>query len=389
MNMTVLGRQIKTIDADNHPTTTKYDEAGNITWVMDGNSHQTSYGYDILNRHTQVTDANNIPTKFTVYDGFGNIQSIKDSGGNETKYDYDNLNRQTLMTDPRGKSVTQHYDGLSRVDWVKDRNTHKRDFTYDINDNLLTEVWDNGTQFKFTYDQVGNLTSSYDSTSNTTNVYNYDPRNQLTSAGTSNSNVKFQYTYDEFGDLIQRLDINGSITIPIATLDYTYNNNHQLTHLHQTGTGVITQDLDFTYDKLNQLRQIDRNSAKDPGHLITDYQYTAAGLLTDINSYFNTTANPISLYHYGYDAGNRLILTTGTDGNSAVDYGDDNQLQSITNTTRPNEAYTFNALGIRTDKWSTVTGDSRQVLNDGKYEYTYDLEGNLTQKKELLTGESD
>jgi RHS repeat-associated protein len=33
-----------------------------------------------------------------------------------------------------------------------------------------------------------------------------------------------------------------------------------------------------------------------------------------------------------------------------------------------------------------VTGDSRRVLNDGKYEYRYDDEGNLTQKQELLTG---
>jgi RHS repeat-associated protein len=285
------------------------------------------------------------------------------------------------MTDPHGKTVTQHYDGLSRVDWIKDRNTHKRDFTYDINDNLLTEVWDNGTQLIFTYDKVGNLKSSYDATSNTTNVYNYDEIYQLTDKITGNT--KFHYDYDVYGDLIQREDwVNSS---QIATLDYTYDKNHQLKHLSQTGSGVVAQDIDFTYDRLNQLRKIDRTSANDPGHLITDYQYTAVGLLEDINSYFNTTANIIGHYHYGYDDGNRLILTTGIDGNSAVDYGDDNQLQGIDYATRPDEAYNFDALGIRSG-WSTVTGDSRQVFNDGKYEYTYDLEGNLSRKKEISTG---
>ena len=111
----------------------------------------------------------------------------------------------------------------------------------------------------------------------------------------------------------------------------------------------------------------------------------AVGQVADINNYFNTPTTNISNYQYSYDPGNRLILTTGTDGNSAVNYGNDNQLSGINNTTRPDETYDFNQLGIR-DTWSTVTGDSRQLFNDGKYEYRYDDEGNLTQRKELITG---
>jgi YD repeat-containing protein len=63
---------------------------------------------------------------------------------------------------------------LSRVDWKIDRNNRRSDFSYDINDNLLTEQWNNTTQLTFTYDKVGKLKSSYDATSNTTNVYNRD-----------------------------------------------------------------------------------------------------------------------------------------------------------------------------------------------------------------------
>jgi RHS repeat-associated protein len=270
---------------------------------------------------------------------------------------------------------------LNRVESIQDRNERNRTFSYDINDNLLTESWGGTAQLTYTYDKVSNLKTSYDATSNTTNTYDYDAIYQLTDKTTGNS--RFHYNYDVYGDITQREDwINST---QIATLDYTYNKNHQLRHLKQTGSGVITQDLDFSYDRLSQLTKIDRTSANDPKHLITDYQYTAIGLLADINNYVNTTANIISNYHYEYDAGNRLILTTGTDGNSAVDYGNDNQLKTIDNATRASEAYDFNALGIRSG-WSTVTGDSRRVLNDGKYEYIYDDEGNLTQKKELLTG---
>ncbi len=169
----------------------------------------------------------------------------------------------------------------------------------------------------------------------------------------------------------------------IATLDYTYNNNHQLTHLTQAGTGLSTQNIGFTYDKLSQLQQTDRQSASNPGHLITDYDYDNVGRLIDIHNRFNTTT--ISQDTYNYDDGNRLTTKSGTDGNSTVGYGKDNQISAVDHSTRPDEAYSFDALGIRAG-WLTDALDSRRVLNDGKYQYQYDDEGNLTGKKELVTG---
>jgi YD repeat-containing protein len=91
------------------------------------------------------------------------------------------------MTDPRGKSVMTEYDGLSRVASIKDRNNRTRTFAYDINDNLLIETWDGTTQLTYTYDKVGNLKSSYDAGSNTTNAYNYDVIYQLTDKITGNT----------------------------------------------------------------------------------------------------------------------------------------------------------------------------------------------------------
>jgi RHS repeat-associated protein len=290
------------------------------------------------------------------------------------------------MTDPQGKSVTQDYDDLGRVEWVVDRNNRRRDFDYDINDNLTKEVWGNGIQLQFIYDKVGNLKQSIDGTSNTTNIYNYDEIYQLTD--TQMGNVNFHYDYDVYGDLTKRQErVNGLQT---ATVEYQYDKNHQLKKLNQSGLGVTAQVMEFGYDRLNQLTNISRVTANSDGALVTDYQYNQVGLLKDINNYFvkPTVFNPtttISNYHYDYDAGNRLTLKSGTDGNSAIDYGKDNQLKSVDNSNRADEAYNFNALGIR-NNWSTVTGDSRQILNDGKYEYKYDDEGNLTRKEELATG---
>jgi RHS repeat-associated protein len=131
------------------------------------------------------------------------------------------------------------------------------------------------------------------------------------------------------------------------------------------------------------LTQVDRQSASNTGHLITDYDYDSVGRLIDINNRFNT--NNISHYGYGYDDGNRLTGKSGTDGISTVGYGKDNQISAVDNASRSDEAYSFNALGIRAG-WVTDALDSRRVLSDGKYQYQYDDEGNLTQKKELVTG---
>jgi RHS repeat-associated protein len=269
---------------------------------------------------------------------------------------------------------------------VKDRNNRRRDFSYDINDNLTKEAWGNGIQLQFIYDKVGNLKQSIDGASNTSNIYNYDEIYQLTDASTGN--VNFHYDYDVYGDLTKRQErVNG---LPTVTVEYQYDKNHQLKKLSQSGLGVTAQVMDLGYDRLNQLTNISRTTANATGALVTDYQYNQVGLLKDINNYFvkPTVFNPvttISNYHYDYDAGNRLTLKSGTDGNSVIDYGKDNQLKLVDNSSRADEAYNFNALGIR-NNWSTVTGDSRQVQNDGKFEYRYDDEGNLTRKTELASG---
>ena len=117
---------------------------------------------------------------------------------------------------------------------------------------------------------------------------------------------------------------------------------------------------------MSQLTGIDRSTANSTGHLITDYLYTEVGLLRDINNRFNLTS--ISHYGYGYDAGNRLTQTTGTDGTNVITYEHDNQLKTVTKTVGTNESYQFNALGIRNSS-TTETSDSRRVNNDGTYQY--------------------
>jgi YD repeat-containing protein len=331
------------IDAKNLETTYTYDNVGNLK-TIDTGTRKIIYTYDLLNRRTDVQDAENIITH-TEYNPFGEI-----------------------------KSVTENYN-------LTDLQTRTTQSKYD---NLLTETWGSTLKQTYTYDNTSHLLTSYDATSNNTNTYTYNAIYQLTD--TTTANTKFHYDYDIYGDLIQRQDwINNS---KIATLDYTYNHNHQLKHISQTGTGVVATEIDFSYDKLSQLQQIDRTSANDSTRVITQDRYTNVGLLEDLNNYAKTNTNDttnISHYHYTYDPGNRLKFTTGTDGNKAVDYSKDNQFNTVTTSTGSNEAYQFDTLGNRST-WSTDPLDSRRLLNDGTYKYLYDDEGNLTDKTELATG---
>jgi YD repeat-containing protein len=133
---------------------------------------------------------------------------------------------------------------LGRIEWIIDLNHRTRTFSYDINDNLLTEAWGGTTEFSYTYDKVGNLKPSYDATSLTANSYNYDAIYQLTDATTGNTNL--HYEYDVYGDLVRRQDSIDNIEI--ATIDYTYDRIHQLKQISQSGSNVIGQIIDFDYD---------------------------------------------------------------------------------------------------------------------------------------------
>src|SRR5262249_47699789 len=112
-----------------------------------------------------------------LYDAAGNNTVVVDPVANRTTMVYDALNRLTQQVDPSGNAGTVAYDAASRTTSATDRDGRRRDWTYDNDNHVLTEVWKDNTGAT-----VNTLTFTYDANAN-----------QL-SAG--NSNGAYTMTYD-------------------------------------------------------------------------------------------------------------------------------------------------------------------------------------------------
>jgi len=161
-------------------------------------------------------------------------------------------------------------------------------------------------------------------------TYNYDELNRLTSI-TNNEGLTTTFTYDALGRRTSMTHDNGVVT------NYTYDAASQLLSLvHQLGATTINS-FTYTYDKVgNRKTKADNNG----------------------------TAN------YTYDVLNRLIDAT-------------NPLPS-----NPLESFTYDEIGNRIDSNQNGTStfnDANQLEGDANFTYTYDNNGNLTQKTTITT----
>lgn len=365
------------IDPNNNGTTYQYNVRGLLDKVIDATNKTTTFVYDLERRQTEVQDAN----------------------GNVTTFVYDAIGQVTNRKDPLG-TVTYTYDKASNLTSITDRRGCRRDFLYDAADRLTTETWVACTAspartITYTYDNADRLTGATDPSSK--HALNYTPSGLLKSVnntGTPNvPSVTVTYTYDAASRRTRVDDSQGGVTTS------TYDNADRLTTITQ-GTGAAAKRVDFQYNKRDQITTMTRYQGplntlvtqaallyRDDGRLSELTHTGLGGLLRD-------------KFQLGYDAGGRItsVATTssvpGVDHSTTYSYDAVNQLTGVTSTLQ-NEAYGYaNSMGNRTSSASgtdsrTYTYDpapnGNKVKSDGKFNYSYDAEGNLLSKTEIAT----
>ncbi len=133
---------------------TRYDNRGNVAYVIDARGYRTDYEYDERNRQTevlapQVTDysltppAGVRPRTFTEYDLAGNVLRVTGPRGDVTENEYDPANRLVRTTAAFGTpvaAVTRSY--------------------YDRNGNVIAVQDANGNYTRNQYDSLGRLTAT-------------------------------------------------------------------------------------------------------------------------------------------------------------------------------------------------------------------------------------
>jgi YD repeat-containing protein len=229
-----------------------YDENGNRTLLkLDGVGH-TGYSYDTANRLATITNVPESTTTIYTYNLADKLIAKALPNGVTTTLSYDGMSRLTRLKD-EGTSVIADrqytYNAANEIASITEP-TRTRSFTYDTVDRL-TAVTDSvyGSE-SYSYDAVGNRTSSHRSS-----FYSYSPFNRLTSTNSAT------YTYDNNGTITSRTDGNG-------TMNFSHDSEGRLYNAYKFDGAMGFEFAEYQYDALGR-----RVSKSEPYDLPRQYTY--------------------------------------------------------------------------------------------------------------------
>ncbi|NBR07897.1 MAG: hypothetical protein EBT92_19335, partial [Planctomycetes bacterium] len=143
--------------------------------------------------------------------------------------------------------------------------------------------------------------------------------------------------------------------------------------------------VDLTYDNVGRLGSLSRTSNGDPTTTInTNFTLDLLDRVTSIThqKVAGEDVTTLSVFGYSFDGNGRVASYTGPEGSLSFALDANGQLLSVTGSRTDN--YSFDANGNRS---SNTTAAGNLLLNDGKYSYTYDLEGNQKTKTRISDGQ--
>lgn len=385
------GNNIKTIDAQGNTTYATFDHFGNRTTQTDGNGSVTTFTYNAENELTSVTDPlGNATVNF--YDAVGNKIAVTDAAGHTITYVYsaDNLLLSTInpAADPSQaaaltRTTTYTYDVMGNRTSTTDANGNTSTYTYDAMNRLLTVKTPsvstaNGSAVSYTttyaYDGVGNRITSIDNNGNQTQtVYNSD--NLLQQVTDANGHIT-QYAYD--ADLNQVSIVVGAELAPTARqiLKFDYDEKDRMTS-ETDALGNVTR---YGYDGANN-----RISATDANGNTTNYTYDRNNRLLVITGpavTSPTTGQPVRYTtQYQYDAdGNKVAVTDQNGHTTRTTFDKDDRVAMVQDPNGIQTVYTYDSRGNRTSVQVGVTAhvnSSGAVVIDSTLgaqveTYTYD-----------------
>jgi RHS repeat-associated protein len=409
-------------DPLSHATTFDYDAMGRRNEVTDAASNSTAYEYDVLGKLTKVTYPDNKFITFTydkggrretvtdqlgrvtqyAYDAYGRLSSVTDAAtpAGVTQYGYDAMSRLTTLTDAKGRATTFEYDAYGRVKKViYPGGGAFETFTYFATGRLETRTDRKGVVTTYEYDTLGRLTRKSYSASTPEVTFAYDLADRLKTA--ANGSDSLTWTYDLAGQLLSEAS-----TANASTVAYAYNGVGSRVTVHLSGQLFLT----YAYDDAARLKSITRGSnvfefdydvadrrlaMSYPNGVATTYGYDSVSRLTSLVA--QTSSTVITSFGYTYDdAGNRTTKVA-PEFTETYTYDPLYRLKTVDRSSGTPAAwiYDYDAVGNRTV--AQVDGVARTGVYNDRNElesltgggptatYSYDSNGNLTQKVEGTT----
>jgi RHS repeat-associated protein len=257
---TSLNKLFKTIYNDGSEDIFSYDPCGNLVSVVDRIGTIQSE-YDANNQLIKTIDVFNNEIKYTYYAN-GKRKTMIDPQGGITSYEYYNGYRIKSITNPQGE-ITEYIYGNGLLEKINYPNGTETNYTYDLNDRILTMVnkktgGDTISSFQYEYDNVGNRSSMSDNEG--LHSYQYDKKYQVVRVDYPDGSYR-AYTYDPVGSRL-------TMTTATEVVNYSYDKNNRL-----LSAGSIVYEYD---DNGNQVRRTDNSG-------ITQYVYDLKNRLIEVD----------------------------------------------------------------------------------------------------------
>ncbi|MGV3458135.1 RHS repeat domain-containing protein [Sphingomonas sp.] len=363
-----------------------YDALNRVTKkdIPDGATTDVYYKYDLRGLQTEARfGSTSGQGLFQQYDGFGRLKKAITNQGlstaRELEFTWDKNGNRDSIKHPDGTIFTQEFDGLDRLEWIKQAESpqiqlgyHSHGALYFISraNTLNTVIYYNGAlqPWVLAHDLAG--------TGSDLNVtFGYNPAGQMTSRNRDNEAYRFtdhattdrsytrnglnQYTLAETTSQTKAFcyDKNGNLTSD-GTSAYKYDVENRLIEVWPAANPACPngetvyagqRQVLLSYDPMGRLHQVSgvttRTFLYDGDELVAEYQGTA---LTH-------------RYVHGAGADDPLIWYEGSDLTSRRFYHADHQGSVIAVSDGGNQPYAINAY----DEYGIPNED-----NKGAFQYT-------------------
>ena len=381
-------------DANGNTTTYNYTN-GNLTSIVDALGKTTSFTNNSYGRPTQVTDPSGVVTNYT-YNSYGNetemsipsismyfdhtydvvsrITSAKTSCDCQTTtYSYDNNDNLLTETDALDHTTSYAYDANDNLTQITNAKGYNTALTYDNNDFLASVTFQGATK-SYTYNRDGSMATftnpnghtfnyTYNNSGELTNdgyaSYSYNSKGQISSITKDGKSIS--YSYDAFGRV-------SSIAFDGKTVSYTYDNNDNVLTITYPGSKTVT----YTYDALNRM-----TSVKDWNNKTTTYNYRDDGQL----NYYQYPNNLRTTFNY--DGGGRVTsqTTKRSSGSGTVVASYNYTWDEFGNHTQESITEPFSAYpSIPSVSINYTYNNANRLLSAGNLSFGYDNNGNTTSR---------
>ncbi|KRT69834.1 MAG: YD repeat-containing protein [candidate division NC10 bacterium CSP1-5] len=269
------------------PPNFTYDALSRRTSATLGNGAVATYTYDAASQLTSLVhqlSGSPIASFSYAYDAAGNRTAMTEVAGTNS-YAYDQLNRLTQATHPQPTNPAESFS----YDPVGNR-TSSHLATGQLHDSANRLLED--SNFTYTYDDNGNLTSKTSKANGEVTTYTYDAENQLIRV--NKPGLVAEYRYDALGRRIEKV-VNGVST------RYTYDNEDIAVELDGTGTA---QAFYLHGPGIDEPLAMGRFGA---GGGTSVFHADGLGSITTL-----TNTSGATVRSYTYDSFGRLVAQTGT-----------------------------------------------------------------------------